>query len=434
MYSAAFAAGLALGAGSGGALSGEARFGLSADSVRGLSGVLCEDPRIVPGGSAAAVLSLRETSGSGGARVSAKGDILIFFPGESAGRLRETGRGARVFAEGLLRRRGGGEGAWYFSAESLHIVRSAPALERLRTGVRMDLIRRFDRASGGKSPAWGGLALALLLGVKDSLDSDLASRYRDAGCSYILALSGMHLAVLAALVALLLKKPLGLKAASAAGAVIIVLYCFLVGPLPSLNRAAIMYLLGVLAVLGFLKRDGLTLLGMAFLIQIVIAPSQAYSLSFILSYSALAGILSVGEALNAILRGKVPACLSQPLCASLGAFLATAGITAFCFGTLRPAGIAAGLVLVPLTTVFMTGSLAYLALDFFSPVLSGCLSPVLSPLYVLMEKTVSAAAALPSISAVPPPLVLALSLALSLFIIWFDSRRRPARNRLAAFP
>jgi competence protein ComEC len=460
----AFAAGLALGIGAGGAAPVHISFGIPEDTVRAVSGVLLEDPRTVSGGRAMAALSLRESAGRGGLRVSARGELPVFFPEESAGRLKEFGRGSLIFAEGKIREsRTAGQGSpWLFSAESLHVVKPASALERFRTNLRLGLVRRFDSSSAdsissaagnlsatGSLPAaaggWGGLALALLLGIRDNLDSGLAALYRDAGCSYVLALSGMHLAVLAGIIAFLLKKPLGLRGAAVAGALIIILYCFIVGPLPSLTRAALMYLLGVLALLGSLKRDALSLLAMAFLVQIVISPQAGFSLSFILSYLALAGILSAGEAINALGRGKVPACLLRPLSASLGAFLATAGITAYCFGILRPVGIVTGLVLVPLTTVFMAGSMAWLALDPVSPALSGLLSPALSLLYGVMEKTVSLASRVPGLKAAAPsatpssaiplatPLVLWSSLGLWLLLLCFAYRRRIAQDRLRSF-
>ena len=307
----------------------------------------------------------------------------------------------------------------------MHIVKTASALERMRTGIRLNLISRFD----GKN--WGGLALALLLGIKDNLDTNLASFYRVAGCSYILALSGMHLAVLASIIAFFLKKPLGLKASAIVGAVIICLYCFLVGPMPSLNRAALMYLLAVFAILGMLPREPMSILAISFLIQIVVSPSAGNSLSFILSYLALAGILVIGQPLHSLLAGKIPDFLLQPLTASCGAFLATSGVICYAFGILVPMGIVTGLILVPLTTVFMIGSMISLALDVFS--LSAILNVPMSFLYQLMEKIVSAAGSIPAISASAPFIMLALSLVLSLLIVIFEYKRRAALLRLQPF-
>jgi competence protein ComEC len=241
----------------------------------------------------------------------------------------------------------------------------------------------------------------------------------------------MHLAILVSIISFLLKKPLGLRLAAIAGAVIIVAYCFIVGPLPSLNRAAIMYLLGVTAVLGMLKRDMLSLLCMAFLIQLIFVPASGFSLSFILSYLALAGILVIGKAINGALLGKIPAFLLQPLSASLGAFLATAGVSAWFFNDLRPVGILAGLILAPFATVFMVLSIAWLGLDFITPALSFLPGKILSLLYWLMEKTAALAAAVPGIKANPFFIIL-LSLLMIAAIIWLD-RRRLIAGRLEPF-
>jgi competence protein ComEC len=358
--------------------------------------------------------------------------MTVFFPEESAGRLQEFGRGAEVAAEGYLRvTEGGTFGRYLFSADSLHVTKPASPIERFRTGLRLSLIRRFSRSDNTGVP-WGGLSQALLLGVRDNLDSGLAASYRNAGSSYLLALSGMHLAILAALISLLLKRPLGLRPAAITGAVIVIGYCLFVGPMPSLTRAALMYLLGVLAVVGMLKRDAFSLLCMSFVIQLVVTPKAGVSLSFILSYSALAGILILGGMINRLLKGKIPDLLLLPISASLGAFIATAGISAFVFTTLRPVGLVAGPVLAPLTTVFMIGSILWLALDIISPVVSSILNRPLALLYTLQDKAASVAAHVPGFDA-NPHLILWLSIALTAFIVWFDFRRNAATNRLDAF-
>jgi competence protein ComEC len=424
----AFSAGLTLGIAAGAKISDTVHFGIPENTVQGITGTLLDDPRIVSGGRAMSALSLKMVMGNSGVRATAHGQVIVFFREENTGRLKEFGRGTDIFAEGELRS-AANSGGYTFTAQTLHITKAAPSLERFRTDLRLGLTEWFTGSNQGG--AWGGLALALLLGIRDNLDTGFAAMYRDAGCSYILALSGMHLAILVSLISFLLKKPLGLRLAAIAGAVIIIAYCFIVGPLPSLNRAALMYLLGVAAVLGMLKRDMLSLLCMAFLLQIIFTPSSGFSLSFILSYLALAGILVIGKAINGILLGKIPAFLLQPLSASLGAFIATAGVSAWFFNNLRPAGILAGLVLAPLAAVFMVLSIAWLGLDAIIPVLSSLTGKILSLLYRLMEKTASLAAAAPGVRA-NPFLVIILSLLITVTILWLD-RRRSIAGRLEPF-
>jgi hypothetical protein len=90
------------------------------------------------------------------------------------------------------------------------------------------------------------------------------------------------------------------------------------------------------------------------------------------------------------------------------------------------------MILTPLTTVFMIGSMIWLALNLISPPVSLLLGYPLSWLYRLMEKTAFASAKMPGITA-PPWLVIIISLLVIAAILWFDYRRRLAANRLEPF-
>jgi competence protein ComEC len=326
-----------------------------------------------------------------------------------------------------------------FRASAVHINSPAPPVEQFRTGLRRNLVSRLSRP---ENRTWGSLSLALLLGVRDNLDSALARSYREAGISHVLALSGMHLAVLSGLIAFLFKPSLGPKGAAMVGAVFIMGYVFLVGSQPSLDRAAIMYLLGALAIIFSLARNPASLLNLAFLIQIIRQPESGMSVSFMLSYLALWGILHIGLEITGLFRGAIPPALLQGLSASLGAFIATASVSAANFGILQPAGILSGLVVVPLTTFFMILSIGYLALPF----LARPLGMVLSLLYKTLDRLVGFSAGAPGIVLGTPPSpggllettrwlpVLVLSLVLGV-LVWFLARRRALRaGCLSPFP
>ena len=425
----AFSVGLIIGIFASSAGNKQQQFGFLPETINAIEGVLLEDPRIISSGNAIASISLQRSFAKSSVEsynmnVTSSGEITVFFPQEKAEKIKEFGRGTAVYSEGSLRR-SGSDGNWIFRADTMFIVKPASPIERMRTNMRLSLINRFN------DKKWGGLALALLLGVKDNLDSDLTAMYRNAGCSYILALSGMHLAVLAAVISFLLKPALGLKPAAVLGAVIICLYCFLVGPMPSLNRAALMYLLGVVAILGFLPKQPLAILSLSFIIQIIITPAAGYSISFILSYLALFGIFIIGQPLYELFAGKVPDILLQPLSASCGAFLATAGITGTVFGYVAPVGIGVGLILVPLTTLYMILSLGWLFLDFIS--LSSFLSAPLSFLYTLTEKIVSVASRFPAVLANEPLNIIIISIIVSVLIIVFEYVLRKSRLKLEPF-
>ncbi|MCL2800617.1 MAG: ComEC/Rec2 family competence protein [Treponema sp.] len=395
-------------------------FGIKIEEVIAIEGLLKEDPVVVSGGSIMADVSLRRSKGQG-FTVSSDGIITVFFPKESAARIKEFGRGAAIYAEGSLR-----STAWglSFSADSLHVTEPAPAIEQMRTRLRLNIINRFEKTQ------FGGLSLALLFGIRDNLDSQYTSLYREAGLSYILALSGMHLAIIAALISFLLKKPLGLKGCAIAGAVIIVLYCLFTGPMPSLNRAALMYVIGVITILFNFPNKAMSVLALSFIIQIIITPAAGSSLSFVLSYLAMLGILIIGKNLSMLLEGKIPNFLLQPLSVSSGAFLATAGVCSFTFGTIAPIGIIAGLAIVLLTAVFMIGSIIWLLLDLIS--ISVLLNLPLHFLYKLMEAIAAAAGKVPGITA-NSFLVLAMSAVLTALIVVLENRRKTKMLKLLSF-
>lgn len=433
VYSIALAMGFSLGLAAG--APHPVRLGLPVEKISGLYGALQDDPRGFNDGRGMGYLGLQGVMGAGGLRASAAGKILVFFPAGAIPRLKEFGRASEVYIEGAFLAPGisekktdaSGNQARAFRAGSVHITLPAPGLEQFRTSLRMNLVERLA------TPAWGGLALALLLGVRDTLDTDLAEAYRKAGCSHVLALSGLHLAMVSSMIAFFLRKPLGLQLAAMMGALFIIGYIYLVGDLPSLHRAAIMYLLGTLAVMGALPRQPASLLGMSFLIQIVVQRESGHTISCILSYLALGGILFIGEALHDLIRGKIPEVLAQGLAASLGAFIATVAVVSWCFGMVRPVGIIAGLLIVPLTTLFMAGAMAVLALDVLAPCLAGPVGMILSLLYDGLEQMVSLAALVPGISIPGMVLVLTASLGVSILIMFLRMRQTVLRSNLVPF-
>jgi competence protein ComEC len=416
--------------------------GIPFENVSAISGSLQDDPRATGGSTAGqntrgmANVRLDYVLGKHGEKAGAKGTTLVFFGDGVVPRLKEFGRGAQVYIEGgfLENRTTKTTSGELFRARAAHVMRPSGFLNQVRTKIRIAVIDIFSSGDAGRG--WGGLSLALLLGIRDNLDTALSAQYRDAGSSYILALSGMHLSIVSLVIAFLLKRPLGLKKASFAGAVFIVCYVYIVGASPSLQRAAIMYLVGAAAIITGKSISGIYLLGISFLVQLVIDSSGADSVSFILSYAALAGILTLSQMALGLLRGKLPIVILSPLTASFGAFLATMAITTGFFHSLRPIGIFCGLLLVPITTVFMGGSMAYLALSpifaFFSP-LRKLFELILGPIYFILDKITLFAAKFPGLDTENTGAVVIINFAIVLLLYLAWKLHMPRKLRLAAF-
>jgi competence protein ComEC len=402
--------------------------GLPLEKIRSVEGILLDDPRSGGSGGFANVLvgaaGAEGLPGCGSVRSSAYGTALVFFPESSIPRLKEFGRGGEIFVEGAFFPNAGNRyGKMVFGARSVHLVKPASRLEQFRTSARLSLIGTLSSLDPG------GLAPALLLGSRENLEESLARSYGDAGLSHILALSGMHLSFFSGLLAFFLKRPLGKKAAALAGLLFIGIFVFIVGPQPSLVRSAIMYAMGVWAILFGMPGFTAVFLGAAFLVQLVFDPASGLSVSFLLSYAALAGLLLLGEKFSYVLRGRVPPFLVQALAASLGAFIVASPFVAAFFGVLRPGGILSGIVVVPLTSLFMAMSLLFLVSGgFFHETAVN----ILAFLERIIAGTVSAAAGIPGIEAPLFP-VLALSLFLGAAVFVAESRLRLYRSRLEPF-
>ncbi len=156
-----------------------------------------------------------------------------------------------------------------------------------------------------------GLAQALLLGIRSELPQDVKESFRSAGMSHLLAISGLHVGVVMALM---------LAAASAVAgrnnpwavlttALVVWAYAVLSGLDPPVVRAAIMGSLFLAQ--GLLGRGirGLTALLLAGAAMVLIDPSLLGSLSFQLSFTAMAGVI-VGLPIITALSAAIAAPLS----------------------------------------------------------------------------------------------------------------------------
>jgi competence protein ComEC len=242
----------------------------------------------------------------------------------------------------------------------------------------------------------------------------------------------MHLAILSGVLAFLLRRPLGTRWASLFGAVFILGYVFIIGSQPSLVRSVIMYLIGTFSLWGLLKGKPISLLCMAFIIQLLFQSEAGTSVSFILSYLALAGILTLGQTLHGLFRGRLPEILSGGLSASLGAFIVTAPVVVLYFGSLRPIGILAGLIIAPLSSLFMVIALAALVMRFLPLPLWDLLDIVLSWFYRIMEYLVSLAGFVPGITFSNPVPVFAFSILFWLVILLIQRQDNIYRNSVAS--
>ncbi len=167
-------------------------------------------------------------------------------------------------------------------------------------GARSWILRRaVDALERRLDPDAAALVAAMTLGVRDDL-GDTRDVFAAAGLAHVLALSGLHVGVLVAALAWALRPWPRARAPLLSFALLG--FVALVGPTPSVVRAASMAVAGfVMVVTGRGRRDIPGALGLAALGALCAQPRWLFDLGFQLSYLAVAGILALAEPIARIL-------------------------------------------------------------------------------------------------------------------------------------
>jgi competence protein ComEC len=282
----------------------------------------------------------------------------------------------------------------------------------LRFRARGLVARRLRALYGERS----GLVEAMVLGSRHDVDPAVRREFVRAGLAHLLAISGLHVGIIAGWLLLALRRVLPQRGAWLGSAVATWAYVSLLGfPAPA-TRAAGFFTLYAVARIRQRHPPFSAVLAVAVLVVLLLDPAAAAGVGTWLSVAAVWGT-RWGTRLLPQRRRRHP--VAQLAAASLGATLATAPITAHTFGSVSPAGLLANLVAVPLAGVAVPGVLASLALG----VIAGGAGLVLAAL----EQTARWAALLPGghFSVAPGPTAAAPWLALLLAVVWLSCRRPP---------
>jgi competence protein ComEC len=168
-------------------------------------------------------------------------------------------------------------------------------------------VRRWsrDRLVGGLDPKVAPLAAALLLGRREGVDPDVNDAFARTGTTHLLAISGLHLQVLALALGLVLRMlGMGRRGAFAAVGAATVAYALLVGLMPSVVRSAAMTV--AVCAAGLLDRSArpANMLAMAALVTLLLSPADLFDVGCQLSFLAVAAIVwGVGPAADRLRLG-----------------------------------------------------------------------------------------------------------------------------------
>ena len=174
-----------------------------------------------------------------------------------------------------------------------------------RGGVRTAIIaarRALAARIDALLPDNAGLARALMLGDRSLLGEEMREALRRTGTAHLIAISGLHVSVLALAVSALLRRLTSRRFALAATLALLVVYGALIGFTAPFVRAAIMFAVAASAFVPGLPSDAATRLGAAMLALLLVRPMEALETGFALSFAASAGLILLSPPIAALLR------------------------------------------------------------------------------------------------------------------------------------
>jgi competence protein ComEC len=225
----------------------------------------------------------------------------------------------------------------------------------------------------------GGLAAALMTGDRGAIPEEVTAAMRDSGLAHLLAISGLHMGLVGGLLffglraafalvpAIALRRPIK-KWAAVAAALGCFFYLLLVGATVPSQRAFVMVLLVLLAVLLDRTALSLRLVAWAAIAVLLMAPEGLLSAGFQMSFAAVTALVAAYELVTE--RGWLRRSgrtsdggrswlawaglyIAGVVFTSVVAMLATGPFAAFHFNRVVWFGLAANVLAVPLTALWI---------------------------------------------------------------------------------
>jgi len=190
------------------------------------------------------------------------------------------------------------------------------------------------------------------LGYRASMPRHEYRKYVKAGVAHILAVSGIHAAIIYVTAGFLLRLVVKNRRHWALLTMLAVLsFALTTGIRPSALRAALMITVFLCAELAGRPPDILSALGLSALILLGWNPDLLFDGAFQLSFLSVASILLFGSRLESLLPG--PALLRKPAAASLGVQVLTLPVAVRLFHVLPAAGVLVNLLVIPLSAAVL---------------------------------------------------------------------------------
>lgn len=210
--------------------------------------------------------------------------------GVLSGRVRPLPEGSY----GDLMRRRGYVGTLYLTSEAdWQVEEEILTPEIAAHKIQRTLLERVDMLGLARDES--AVMKAMLLGWRGDIGSQLRDDYSRAGSSHLLAISGLHVGIVAMLVwwlcwLLPIAGRRGHIVRNIVASVVMILYAIVTGLSPSVVRATLMFVVAQMALAYGTSRSSLNVLCGTLGVMLLVNPNNLYDISFTLSAVAVIGI------------------------------------------------------------------------------------------------------------------------------------------------
>jgi len=229
------------------------------------------------------------------------------------------------------------------------------------------------------SPFSAGILNAIILGERQNLSAHTRDVLVYSGTVHIIAISGLHLGIVAFIILLILKIiKIPRKPRYILTILLLIFYCLLTGANTPVLRSTVMATILLLSY--FLEREVniYNSLSLAAFIILAVNPWQLFEVSFQLSFLSIISIVWLSPKIKSIFPeklSKIPwlSFLTSIFSVSFAAWLGLLPLIAYYFRVLSPITILANMIIVPYMTIIVASG--------FSLALIGILIPSLTPIF-----------------------------------------------------
>lgn len=220
-----------------------------------------------------------------------------------------------------------------------------------------------------------GLIKAMILGDRADMDKNTKRLYQRNGIAHILAISGLHIALLGMGLFRKLKKHIGSYILSGIFAVLIILlYGIITGLAVSTARAIMMLVIDIAGKAVGRSADMLTSLGLSCIVICITNPYVINDVGFLLSFGAIYAIAAIFPVLKSIIGKRADNRFFSALLVSLSVNIITTPIIVYFYYEFPLYGILMNIIVVPLVSVVLFFSVLSIFTGFLIVPFAKCLT------------------------------------------------------------